>query len=48
MEYGEGKNKVSALLASEKLEQAVQSARTLAKKIEKKTMKDMGMFENKK
>lgn len=46
-EYGEGKNKVSALLSAGKLEQAVQSARTLAKKIEKKAMKDMGMFENK-
>ena len=47
MEYGQGKNKVSALLSAGKLEQAVQSARTLAKKIEKKAMKDMGMFENK-
>jgi hypothetical protein len=47
MEYGNGKNKISALLASGKLEQAVQSARALAKKIEKKAMKDMGMYENK-
>jgi hypothetical protein len=45
MEYGQGKNKISALLSSGKLEQAVKSAKSLAKKIEGKAMRDM-MGEN--
>jgi len=47
MEYGNGLNKVSALLAKQDYNNAYHTAKALATKLEKKAMKDMGMFENK-
>ncbi len=45
VQYGEGLNKVSQLLSSGKLENAVQTARVIAKKVEKQAHRDM-MSEN--
>jgi hypothetical protein len=47
MEYGQGVNKIAALLTKKDFDRAVHTARSLAKKLERKAMKDMGMFENK-
>lgn len=42
MEYGQGVNRIEALLLKGDLDQAVHSAKNLAKKLEKKAMKDFG------
>jgi len=46
MEYGNGINKVASLLEKGNFEMAIKSAKSLANKLEKQAMKDMGMFEN--
>jgi hypothetical protein len=46
MEYGSGINRVASMLEKGDFEMAVKSAKSLAIKLEKKAMKDMGMFEN--
>ena len=48
MEYGQGVNKISAFLEKKDFDNAFYKAKTLATKLEKKAMRDMGMFENKK
>lgn len=45
MEYGQGLNKIAALLAKQDFDNAVHKARALAKKLENKAMRDM-MQEN--
>ena len=47
IEYGQGLNKIEALLAKNEFDKAYHSAKSLATKLEKKAMKDMGMYENK-
>lgn len=47
IEYGEGLNKITALLTKKDFDTAFHRAKTLARKLEKKAMRDMGMFENK-
>jgi len=42
MEYGQGVNKIEALLKSGNLDQAFHLAKSLAKKLERKAMKDFG------
>lgn len=46
MEYGTGLNRVSALLQKGDLNNAYHTAKALATRLEKKAMKDMGLFEN--
>jgi hypothetical protein len=46
MEYGSGINRVASMLEKGNFEMAIKSAKTLASKLEKQAMKDMGMFEN--
>lgn len=47
IEYGTGLNKVASLLDKKDFDKAFYTAKSLATKLEKKAMKDMGMFENK-
>jgi hypothetical protein len=47
IEYGTGLNKVASLLDKKDFDKAFHTAKSLAAKLEKKAMKDMGMFENK-
>ena len=47
MEYGQGLNKIEAYLLKQDFDNAFHKAKALATKLEKKAMKDMGMFENK-
>jgi hypothetical protein len=46
MEYGSGINRVASMLEKGNFEMAIKSAKSLASKLEKQAMKDMGMFEN--
>ena len=46
-EYGQGLNKIEALLSKQDFDKAFYIAKNLAKKLEKKAMKDMGLYENK-
>jgi hypothetical protein len=46
MEYGAGLNRVSTLLQKGDLNSAYHAAKALATRLEKKAMKDMGLFEN--
>jgi hypothetical protein len=47
IEYGTGLNKIEALLSKQDFDKAFYIAKNLAKKLEKKAMKDMGLYENK-
>ena len=47
LEYGQGLNKITALLEKKDFDNAYAKAKALATKLEKKAMKDMGMYENK-
>jgi hypothetical protein len=46
MEYGTGLNRIASMLDKGDFERAFHSAKTLAAKLEKKAMRDMGMYEN--
>lgn len=46
VEYGTGLNRIASMLDKGDYERAFHSAKTLAAKLEKKAMRDMGMYEN--